>query len=103
MLGCGGVAEIPIEERDNDEVAWIEGQTTAGRLESEQLFSEASPAENHAFDVTPGRLLTGLITEKGICDASGRSWGGCFKSSPTFPMSGFVRPLSPDIGMSGYE
>lgn len=65
-----GVAEIPIEERDGDEVAWLEGRTAAGKIESIRLFSEASPAVNHAFDVTPARLVTGLITERGVCHAN---------------------------------
>jgi methylthioribose-1-phosphate isomerase len=73
-----GVAEIPIEVRNGDEVAWIEGQTLSGKLENVRLFPEASPAENHAFDVTPGRLVTGLITEKGICDASEEELGRMF-------------------------
>jgi methylthioribose-1-phosphate isomerase len=64
-----GLTEIPIEERDGDEIAWIEGRTAAGKQESVRLFPEASPAVNHAFDVTPARLITGLITERGICDA----------------------------------
>ena len=64
-----GLKEIPIEERDGDEVAWIEGQTKAGKVESVRLFPEASPAANHAFDVTPARLITGLITERGVSSA----------------------------------
>jgi methylthioribose-1-phosphate isomerase len=64
-----GVGEIPIEERDGDEIAWVEGQTAAGKLETVRLFSEASRAANYAFDVTPARLVTGLITERGVCDA----------------------------------
>jgi methylthioribose-1-phosphate isomerase len=65
-----GVREIPIEERDGDEVAWMEGRTRDGRLETVRLFPESSPAANHAFDVTPARLITALITERGVCAAT---------------------------------
>lgn len=61
-----GLKEIPIEERDGNEVAWIEGQTAAGKAENVRLFPEISPAANYAFDVTPARLITGLITERGV-------------------------------------
>ena len=64
----------------------LEGEQTVegpevGRLiglENVRLFPEASSAENHAFDVTPGRLVTGLITEKGISDASEEALGKLF-------------------------
>lgn len=59
-----GVAEIPIEERDPDEVRYMPGFT--GRPEY-LLIPEESPAANYAFDVTPARLVTAFITERGIC------------------------------------
>jgi methylthioribose-1-phosphate isomerase len=65
-----GIGEGPIEERCGDEIAWVEGQKSDGKLESVRLFPEASPAANYAFDVTPARLVTGLITERGVCAAS---------------------------------
>jgi methylthioribose-1-phosphate isomerase len=65
-----GVAEIPIEERDGDEVAFVTGRTRAGVIESVRVAPEASPAGNPAFDVTPARLVTGLITERGRCAAT---------------------------------
>lgn len=66
-----GVREIPIEQRDADEVAWLEGQpgSGAGTVANVRLFPAASPAANYAFDVTPARIVTGLITERGVCPA----------------------------------
>ncbi len=61
-----GVAQIPIEERDPDEVRYIPG---APRSREYLLMPETSPAANYAFDVTPARLVTGFITERGICRA----------------------------------
>jgi len=65
-----GFAEIPIEERPGAEVAEISGMTAGGEIASVRLVPEGSPVANPAFDVTPARLVTGLITERGICDAS---------------------------------
>lgn len=67
---CDGVRDIPIEERDGEEVRRIRGVNRAGAAEHVLLCPEFSPARNWAFDVTPGRLITGLITERGICAAS---------------------------------
>lgn len=64
-----GVREIPIEQRGGEEVRLIEGLHN-GELVSVLLTPEASPAANYAFDVTPARLVTGLITERGVCAAS---------------------------------
>jgi len=61
-----GVTEIPIEKRDPDEVKHAEGWLD-GRQVEVQVASAASPAANYGFDVTPRRLVTGLITERGIC------------------------------------
>jgi len=65
-----GIADIPIEERDPGEVTTISGLSTAGELVSIRLTPDASAAANFAFDVTPARLVTGLITERGLCPAS---------------------------------
>ena len=65
-----GIAEIPIEERDGTEVTEICGRTTAGQLVTVTITPEGSPAANYAFDVTPARYVTGLITERGVCPAS---------------------------------
>jgi len=66
-----GLAEIPIEQRGADEVVRIGGWHEERGAEVEvRLTPESSPAANFAFDVTPARLVTGLITERGICQAS---------------------------------
>ncbi len=65
-----GLREIPIEEREGSEVTRIAGRAEDGRILSVGLTPEASPAVNFAFDVTPARLVTALITERGVCSAS---------------------------------
>jgi methylthioribose-1-phosphate isomerase len=66
-----GVAEIPIEHRSPREVTHITGRSADGRLTEVQLVPDGSPALNPAFDVTPARLVTGLITERGVFAATG--------------------------------
>jgi len=65
-----GVAEIPIEERGEEEVLRIQGLDVEGTVRSVSIAPPATRAVNPAFDVTPARLVTGLITERGICAAS---------------------------------
>jgi methylthioribose-1-phosphate isomerase len=65
-----GVRDIPIEERDPSEVAEIAGRLPDGKIARVRLLPEGSAALNYAFDVTPARLVTGLITERGVCAAS---------------------------------
>ena len=65
-----GVAEIPIEQRSPDEVTHISGLTDDGAIRRVRLTPEGSPAANYGFDVTPARLVTALITERGVCPAS---------------------------------
>lgn len=65
-----GVKEIPIEERNADEVSFVQGKTSDGTVISVRISPEGSPAANPAFDVTPARLITGLITERGIATPS---------------------------------
>jgi methylthioribose-1-phosphate isomerase len=64
-----GLKEIPIEERGSEEVKYADGLADGRRAEV-LITPEDSPAANYAFDVTPRRLVTGLITERGICKAS---------------------------------
>ena len=64
-----GLREIPIEERDAEEVSHIPG-VCDGRRSVVRTTADNTPISNYAFDVTPARLVTGLITERGICDAS---------------------------------
>jgi len=63
-----GLGQIPIEERDPDEIRYVEGRS-GNRSCRVRILPEFSPAANFAFDVTPARLVTGLITERGICKA----------------------------------
>ncbi|MFZ5484855.1 MAG: S-methyl-5-thioribose-1-phosphate isomerase [Pseudomonadota bacterium] len=61
---------IPIEERDADEITRITGETDTGEVVTVRVTPAGSPAANPAFDVTPARLVSGLITERGVCPAS---------------------------------
>ncbi len=61
-----GLAEIPIEQRALEEVATMTGRTADGRIETVQVVPDGSPVANYGFDVTPARLITGLITERGV-------------------------------------
>jgi methylthioribose-1-phosphate isomerase len=61
-----GITQIPIEQRGADEVATMTGRTADGRIETVRVVAEGSPVANYAFDVTPARLVTGLITERGV-------------------------------------
>jgi methylthioribose-1-phosphate isomerase len=65
-----GIADIPIEERSGDEVATMSGQTADGRIETVRVVPQGSAVANYGFDVTPARLVTGLITERGVVEAS---------------------------------
>lgn len=65
-----GLKEIPIEQRSADEVSLVWGKTAGGEIAQVRISPEATPAANPAFDVTPARLVTGLITERGIAKAS---------------------------------
>lgn len=73
-----GVRDIPIEERSGVEVSIVEGRTREGGLKEVDLVNPGSPSSNYAFDVTPARLVTGLITERGICDATEQAIAGLF-------------------------
>jgi methylthioribose-1-phosphate isomerase len=77
-----GVAEIPIEQRNAEEVRTING-LYKGEILTVQLTPESSPGVNYAFDVTPARLVTGLITERGICDASAEGVFGLYPEKRT--------------------
>jgi methylthioribose-1-phosphate isomerase len=72
-----GVAEIPIEERDPEEVSHIYG-ISDGKPTRVRTTANDTPISNYAFDVTPARLVTGLITERGICKASEEGLLGMF-------------------------
>ncbi|AZO09340.1 MULTISPECIES: S-methyl-5-thioribose-1-phosphate isomerase [unclassified Mesorhizobium] len=65
-----GLAEIPIEQRSGDEVSLVWGKTADGKVAQVRVSPDTTPAANPAFDVTPARLVTGLITERGVANAS---------------------------------
>ena len=65
-----GVAEIPIEERAGAELSHVTGLTEDGSIATVRIVPAGSPVANYAFDVTPARLVTGLITERGVAAAS---------------------------------
>jgi methylthioribose-1-phosphate isomerase len=65
-----GLKEIPIEQRSGDEVSFVWGKTADGEIAQVRVSPEATGAANPAFDVTPARLVTGLITERGVAKAS---------------------------------
>jgi len=65
-----GLLEIPIEERAQDEVTQVSGRAADGTITTVQVTPDGTNAANPAFDITPARLVTGLITERGCCDAS---------------------------------
>jgi methylthioribose-1-phosphate isomerase len=73
-----GVAEIPIEERSADEVTTMTGRTSDGRIESVRIVPDGSAVANYGFDVTPARLVTGLITERGVLEASRQALAAAF-------------------------
>ena len=63
-------AEIPIEERSGDEVLKMTGRLPGGGVATVEIAAPGSPAANPGFDVTPARLVTAFITERGVCPAS---------------------------------
>jgi len=77
-----GVAGIPIEERDASEVRWVPGKNAQGELTSVQICPDTTPARNWGFDVTPARLVTQLICERGLCDASEVGIAALFGARP---------------------
>jgi methylthioribose-1-phosphate isomerase len=64
-----GITEIPIEQRDPDEIKYVSG-LHQDRITRVLICPQSSPAANYAFDVTPAKLVTGLITERGLCRAT---------------------------------
>ena len=71
--------KIPIEERDSEELSHIEGLDVNNKLQKVLIYPQKSKAMNLAFDVTPAKYVTGLITEKGVCEASEKGLKGLFK------------------------
>jgi methylthioribose-1-phosphate isomerase len=83
-----GLAEIPIEQRAAVEVATVTGKTRDGRIETVQIVPDGSAVANYGFDVTPARLVTGLITERGVVAANRESL------AQAFPERAELRPKS---------
>ena len=75
---CDGLAEIPIEERSPDEVTTVWGRLEDGSLGRVRICPDATPGGNPAFDVTPARLVTALVTERGVCEASAKGLAALF-------------------------
>jgi methylthioribose-1-phosphate isomerase len=73
-----GVAEVPIEERAPEEVATMTGRTADGRIETVTIIPAGSAVANYAFDVTPARFVTGLITERGVIGATRAALAAAF-------------------------
>ena len=71
--------DIPIEERDSEELSHVEGIDENNEIKKVLIYSKKSKAMNLAFDVTPAKYVTGLITEKGICEASSEGLKKLFK------------------------
>jgi len=71
--------DIPIEERKSEELSHIEGLDENGNVKKIQIYPKKSKAMNLAFDITPAKYVTGLITEKGVCEASEKGLKKIFK------------------------
>ena len=71
--------QIPIEERNSEELSYVEGIDENNEIKKVRIYPQKSKSLNLAFDVTPAKLVTGLITEKGICEASEKGLKGLFK------------------------
>ncbi len=71
--------DIPIEERNSEELSHIEGLDKNGNVKKIQIYPKKSKAMNLAFDITPSKYVTALITEKGICEASSKELQSLFK------------------------
>ena len=71
--------DIPIEERNSEELSHIEGLDENGNVKKIQIYPKKSKAMNLAFDITPAKYVTGLITEKGVCKASEEGLKKIFK------------------------
>ena len=71
--------DIPIEERNSNELSHIDGLDDEGNIKKIQIYPKKSKAKNIAFDITPAKYVTGLITEKGICEASREGLNNLFK------------------------
>lgn len=76
-----GISDIPIEERPANEVTTMTGRALDGTIATIRIVPKESPAANPAFDVTPARLVSGLITERGVCQANTHAMAQMFSES----------------------
>lgn len=90
-----GVREIPIEERGPEEVTHVQGRDAQGRITSVQISPDGTPARNPAFDVTPAELVTGLITERGICKAEAGAMAAMFGDLEAAALAGHPEVVAP--------
>jgi len=67
-----GLKQIQIENRSTDEVHYVQGLNTSGKIEKVRISPERTPSLNPAFDITPAHLVSGLITELGVIEASAK-------------------------------
>ena len=71
--------QIPIEERNSEELSHVEGIDEDNQIRKIRIYPKQSKSLNLAFDITPAKYVSGLITEKGICEASEKGLKGLFK------------------------
>jgi len=71
--------DIPIEERNSEELSHVEGLDDNGNIKKVLIYPKKSKSMNLAFDITPAKYVTGLITEKGVCEASAEGLKKLFK------------------------
>jgi methylthioribose-1-phosphate isomerase len=102
-FALGKASEIPIEQREGGEVATVTGRARDGRIETVTIVPEGAAVANYAFDVTPARLVSGLITERGIIAANREALAAAFtdrqadaqaKQSDTYSRAAGSRPLA---------
>ncbi len=86
-----GVKNIPIEERDAGEVRFMTGKTADGKIATVQLCPDSTPARNWGFDVTPARLITKLICERGLCEASEEGILSLFPEKNVMHTEGYIK------------
>jgi methylthioribose-1-phosphate isomerase len=87
-----GLAEIPIEQRSADEVATITGRTADGSVATVRIVPDGSAVANYGFDVTPARLVTGLVTERGIIAPNREALAGAFAERAAAAIPGIGKP-----------
>src|SRR3954468_20545304 len=87
-----GLAEIPIEQRSADEVATVTGRTADGSVTTVRIVPDGSAVANYGFDVTPARLVTGLVTERGIIAPNRGALAGAFAERAAPAISGIGKP-----------